>query len=89
MKRIKDSVVNLSNTPLDQPTIQMLSKGLKFMPTPYNQLIGRLYTSPIRTFDEKRTYDISSNNLLTMILPPIRSNSRVTLHLRFLTMRTS
>ena len=88
MKRIKDSVVNLSNTPLDQPTIQILSKGLKFIPTPQptnREIVYKSYQDFRRKMHLRYFFKESTNNdtpshpfkLKSDFTPPLPDNENL------------
>ena len=88
MKRIKDSVVNLSNKPLDQPTIQILSKGLKFIPTPQptnREIVYKSYQDFRRKMHLRYFFKESTNNdtpshpfkLKSDFTPPLPDNENL------------
>jgi hypothetical protein len=80
--------VNLSNTPLDQPTIQILSKGLKFIHTPqptHREIVYKSYQDFRRKKHLRYFFKESTNNdtpshpfkLKSDFTPPLPDNENL------------
>lgn len=82
---INNSVVNLSNTPLTKPTINLLSKGLKFIPTPkpthYNKIYKSFLTYRRNMYNKYHFRDINSTThpfkTRSKFTPPPPDNSNL------------